>query len=203
MAGPAAAAVPVYVGGAAVFYGFMYAVSPEFRAAHESLGNAMAQGASDAYGQVEDLIFGDDEVTTAPATGTDSQASADTDTATGEARCPAIPYWHFTDPAAGATIMSVRSFYGKKNHFANRPWGPRTIFHSISISNPLYIAKPHFFVQIMANCTVPLTPGQSWGFVQEFIHPGRLNERPPLVTIVAGGPNVFPEYPGWENFPIR
>lgn len=36
MAGPAAAAVPVYVGGAAVFYGFMYAVSPEFRAAHES-----------------------------------------------------------------------------------------------------------------------------------------------------------------------
>lgn len=35
MAGPAAAAVPVYVGGAAVFYGFMYAVSPEFRAAHE------------------------------------------------------------------------------------------------------------------------------------------------------------------------
>lgn len=201
MAAPAAAPAALYVGGAALAYGFMYAVSPEFRATQESLGSAMAQGASDAYHQVESLILGDDDEVAAPTTGAESKAT--TDTASGEARCPTIPYWHFTDPAAGGTILAVRAFYGAKNHFTNRPWGPRTIFHSIFISNPDYVAKPHFFVQIMADCTVPLTPGQSWGFVQEFIHPGRLNERPPHVTIVAGGPNVFPEYPGFENFPIR
>lgn len=201
MAAPVAAApAVVYVGGAALAYGFMYAVSPEFRAAHSSLGDAMAQGAGDAYGQVEDLIFGEDEAVPTPATGAASQATEDT--VTGEARCPVIPYWHFSDPAAGATIMSVRFFYSPKNHFANRPWGPRTIFHTVFISNPLYVHKPHFFVQILADCTVPLSPGQSWGFVRELIHPGRLNERPPHVTIVAGGPNIFPEYPGFENFPI-
>lgn len=203
MAGPAVAAAPIYVGGAALGYGLMYAISPEFRAAHESLGEAMAQGASDSYGQIKDLIFGDDEAMPAPITGTNTQTGARTDTATGEARCPAIPFWHFTDPAAGKTILSVRSFYSAKNHFADRPWGPRTVFHSIFISNPLYVHKPYFFVQIMADCTVPLAPGQSWGFVQEFIHAGRLNERPPHVTILAGGPNGFPEYPGWENFPIK
>lgn len=99
--------------------------------------------------------------------------------------------------------MSVRSFHGTKNHFANRPRGPRTVFRTLFISNPLCVYKPYFFVQIMADCTVPLAPGQSWGFVQEFIHPGRLNERPPHVTIMTGGPNGFPEYPGWEGFPIK
>lgn len=210
MAGPAGAvAAPLYVGGAVVAYGLMYAVNPEFRAAHESLGSAMAQGASDSYGQIKDLIFGEEEAAPAPATGTQTQtqtqtgAGATTDTATGEARCPARPYWHFTDLVAGRTILSVRAFYSARNHFADRPWGPRTVFHSIFISNPLYVHKPHFFVQIMADCTVPLVPGESWGFVQEFIHAGRLNERPPHVTIVTGGPNIFPEYPGWEEFPIK
>ena len=184
MAAPAIPAGAVYVGGAALAYGFMYAVSPEFRAAHENLGQAMVQGASDAYNQVEDLILGEDDAVPAPTTGADSQAT--TDTATGEARCPNFPYWHFTDAAAQATIMSVRAFYGARNHFANRPWGPRTIFHTVFISNPLYVHKPHFFVQIMADCTVPLTPGQAWGdIVQEFIHPGRLNERPPHMIIVG------------------
>ena len=202
MAAPAIPAGAAYVGGAAVFYGFMYAVSPEFRAAHDSLGGAMAQGASDAYTQVEDLIFGEDEAVPVPSTGTTTQTA--TDTATGETRCPAIPYWHFTDPAAGATILSVRAFYGVRNHFANRPWGPRTIFHTVFISNPLFIHKPHFFVQIMADCTVPLAPGQAWGdIVQEFIHPGRLSERPPYMIILLGGPNAFPEYPGFEDYPIR
>lgn len=202
MAVPVAAGGAVYVGGAAIAYGLMYAVSPEFRAAHNNLGEAMAQGASDAYSQIEDLIFGDEEAIPAPTTGSVSQST--TDTATGEARCPAIPYWHFTDVAAGATIMSVRAFYSLKNHFANRSWGPRTIFHTVFISNPLYVLKPHFFVQIMADCTVPLAPGQAWGgIVQEFIHLGRLNERPPHMTILVGGPNVFPEYPGFEDYPIR
>lgn len=203
MAGPAAAAAPIYIGGVALGYGLMYAVSPEFRAAHESLGAAMAQGASDSYGQVKDLIFGDEEEISSSTIGTSAQTGAATDTATGEGRCPATPYWHFTDPAAARTILMVRAFYGAKNHFADKPWGPRTVFHSIFISNPLYIHKPHYFIQIMADCTVPLAPGQSWGFVQEFIHPGRLNERPPHVTIVADGSNLFPEYPGWEDFPIK
>lgn len=155
MAAPVAAGGALYVGGAALAYGLMYAVSPDFREAHENLGDAMAQGASDAYTQVEDLIFGDDETQTAPTTGTGTVTQANTDTATGEARCPAIPYWHFTDMAAGPTILSVRAFYGVRNHFANRPWGPRTIFHTVFISNPLFVLKPHFFVQIMADCTVP------------------------------------------------
>lgn len=203
MAGPAAAAPAgaVYVGGAAIYYGYLYATNSEFRAAHDSLGRAMAQGASDAYGRVEDLIFGEDEAVPAATTGTVSQA--DTETATGEAPCPVIPFWHFTDPAAGATILSVRAFYGARNHFAAPPWGPRTIFHTVFISSPLYVHKPHFFVQIMVYCTVPLPPGESWGVVQEFIHTGRLNERPPHMTIVTGGPNVFPEYPGFEDYPIR
>ena len=154
-------------------------------------------------GQIKDLIFGDEEAMPAPITGTHTQTGARTDPATGEARCPAPPLWHFTDPAAGKTILSVRSFYSAKTNFADRPWGARTVFHSIFISNPLYVHKPYFFVQIMADCTVPLAPGQSWGFVQEFIHAGRLNERLPHVTILAGGPNGFPEYPGWGNFPIK
>ncbi len=52
MAAPAAVPAAVYVGGAALAYGLMYAVSPGFRAAQESLeslGCAMAQGAADAY----------------------------------------------------------------------------------------------------------------------------------------------------------
>ncbi|MBL3597636.1 hypothetical protein JMM63_19115 [Rhodovulum sulfidophilum] len=190
----------IYVGGAALAYGLMYAISPEFRAANESLASAMAQGANDAYQNVEDLIFGEED----DAAGSTPTTRAGTDTATGEARCPALPYWHFTDPGAGKTILAVRAFIGPRNHFANRPWGPRTIFHTVFISNPIYIHKPHFFVQIMADCTVPLAPGQAWGdIVQEFIHTGRLNERPPYMTIVAGATNVFPEYPGFEEFPIR
>ena len=202
MAAPAAVPAAVYVGGAALANGLMYAVSPGFRATQESLGCAMAQGAADAYHQVENLILGDDDEVAAPTTGAESKAT--TDTATGEARCPTIPYWHFTDPAAGGTVLIVCAFYGAKNHFANRAWGPRTIFHTIFISNPLYVDKPLFFVQIMADCTMPLAPGEVWAdIVQEFIHPGRLKERPPYMTIVAGGPNGFPEYPGFENYPIR
>ncbi len=74
-------------------YGLMYAISPEFRAAHESLGSAMAQGASDSYGQIKDLIFGDEKATS----GANLRTGASTDTATGEARCPATPFWHSTD----------------------------------------------------------------------------------------------------------
>lgn len=146
MAGPAAAAAPIYVGGSALGYGLIYAVSPEFRAAHKSLGDAMAQGASDSYRQIKDLIFGDEEAAPAPTTEAKTQTRADT--ATGEARCPAPPIGISPDPAAGQTILSVRSFYSAKNHFADRPWGPRTIFRSVFISNPLYVHKPHFFVQM-------------------------------------------------------
>lgn len=72
------------------------------------------------------------------------------------------------------------------------------------ISSPLYVHKPYFFVHIMADCTVPFAPGQAWGdIVQEFIHAGRLNERPPHMTILTGAPDGFPEYPGFEDFPIR
>lgn len=106
--------------------------------------------------------------------------------------------------AAGTTILTVRAFYGAKNLFTNQPWGPRTIFHTVFIGNPLYVLTPHFFVQIMADCTGPLAPGEVWGgIVQEFIHPGRLNERPPHVLFVTGGPNLFPEFPGFEDCSIR
>lgn len=81
MAAPVAApAGAVYVGGAAVAYGLMYAVNPAFRAAHDSLGAAMAPGASDAYSQIENLILGEDST---PGAGTVTQTQTETDTATG------------------------------------------------------------------------------------------------------------------------
>lgn len=200
LAAPAGAGAALYVGGAAVAAGALYLMgTPEYREAAGSLGDAVSRGAGEAIDDVRDLVWGEEEAPAAPATGTDAGAA----TATGEQTCPARPFWHFTSSAAMATILSARAFYGARNHFADRPWGPSTIFYTVFEGIPTHADRPHHYVSMNADCTVPLVPGKAWGeIVQEFIHAGRLNERPPHVIITGGGPNGFPEFGEFGDYPI-
>ena len=196
---PAAGAL--YVGGAAFAAGAAYLLStPEAQRAAGSIGQAMGDAASEAVGDIEDLIFGSDDARTAPTTGTE----ASTETATGERTCPATPYWHYTDQAFQASILSQRAFTGTPwNYFLDSTWGPITIFYCVFNGEPAYTEKPKHWVSVMFDCTVPLAPdpGLDFGFMAGFRHAGRLNERPPHVLITGGGPNVFPEHPAFSEFP--
>lgn len=72
MAAPAAAAAPVYIGGAALFAGAVYLATPQGQRAAESLGEAMGQGASNAWDNLASLFRADDQEKseTVPTTGT-------------------------------------------------------------------------------------------------------------------------------------
>lgn len=203
MAAPAAAAAPVYIGGVAVIYGFMYATNPEFRRAHNSLGEAMGQGLSDGYDTVEDLIFGsDDAQTSAPPT---TAADAATDTATDTARCPVIPYIHYTDPASSAAILASRIILpglGGGVYLAQDSYGPVTVWVVIFIMNPLYAHKSSAWVTLAADCTAPISLREPKFILSEFFHIGPLRDRPPNVTILLAGPNIFPEHPNFDGISL-
>ena len=74
MAAPAAAAAPVYVGGAALVAGAVWLMTPAGQRASESLAGAMADGASNAWDNVTSLFGSDEETQTAPTTGTATDA---------------------------------------------------------------------------------------------------------------------------------
>lgn len=202
-----AAAVPaaaIYVGGAALAYGFMYATNPEFRRAHDSMGEAMAEGLSDATDNLSDLIFGEDEAVPAPATGTATDAA--TDTASDTSRCPLLPYIHYTDAGGLSQIMSTRMFLpglGGGVYLTNVFFGPVTVWMVIFIGNPLYVNKSKFYVRLMADCTVPITlAGSASSIMPEYFHPGTLRERPPHMQILFGGANGFPEHPDFQGLSL-
>lgn len=73
MAGPVAAAAPAYVGGAALLAGAIYLATPQGRRNSQSLGEAMGQGASNAWDNVTGLFGSDDDTRVAPVPGTGAQ----------------------------------------------------------------------------------------------------------------------------------
>lgn len=74
MAAPAAAAAPVYVGGAALVAGAVWLMTPAGQRASQSLGEAMVQGGSQAVDNIRNL-FADDIDTQAPAVPTTQEGS--------------------------------------------------------------------------------------------------------------------------------
>lgn len=183
---------PAYIGGAAVVAGAIYLMTPEGQRTAQSLGEAMGQGAGNAVDNIKSLIWGEEESGTGAAAGTEAATASDT------ARCPMIPYVHYTDASGVASIMASRMFQpglGGGVYFTQGHYGPYTIWSIIFIGNPLYIEKAKHFVDILADCTVPISLRQRNHILSEYFHPGALRERPPNMRIITAGPNFFPEAP--------
>ena len=101
MAGPAAAAAPAYVGGAALVAGAIYLATPQGRRNAQSLGEAMGQGASNAWDNVTGLFGSDDDTQAAPVPGTGAQTGTMTQPCDGphRGRFQAQGYSRRVDPS--------------------------------------------------------------------------------------------------------